>query len=64
MWNGAVNGVLLEYTRTAGTVAETENGAVDVEVDIARRLQFIVVLGCLNVLDAVRQGTETERLAA
>ena len=50
------DGVLLEHPWAAGAVAQTEDGTVDVQVDMVRVGDEVTVVGCLvDMLYTVRQ---------
>lgn len=57
---GFVDGVLLQYARAAGTVAQTHDGAVDAEIGLALVLQLVVVGFRIQVLGRVGKGREGE----
>ena len=57
-----VDGVFLEYTRTAAAVAKSEYGAVDGEVGLTLVFKFVVMGLAGDVLGGIRQSREGERL--
>ena len=56
MWFGLVDGVFLQDTWAAGTVAESEHSAIDREISMVLVLQFEIVGFAGDVLGGVGKG--------
>ena len=66
---GFVDGIFLQYTRSATAVTQAQNGTIETETGVAqvritRLLQFEIVMGGIEVCHAVWQGRETQRCIA
>ncbi len=54
------DGILGEYARTAGTVAKSHHGTIEIQPYAVFFLQFIVVGGVVELLHAIGKSGERE----